>query len=341
MTGTAAPTGIVACFGEVILRLSPTGGATLRDAGHLAVHCGGAEANVAAGLANLGHATRMITALPHNDLGQHAIRALRREGVDVSHVSTPPGRMGTYFLTPASGTRQGAVLYDREGSVFAGFVDYDFDAALAGVSHVHISGISLAVSEAAACASQALVDRARERGLTVSFDGNFRPALWDRTDRDPRPIIAAMVDKTDLFFGNHKDIALLLGRDFSADGPERRREAAQAALGEFASLRAIASTARHVDADGTHRIVGRIDTPDRSETSTERLITGIVDRLGTGDAFAAGVLHRWLVDNEDLLPALESGMALAALAHFTPGDFSLANLNELEATMAGGGDVRR
>lgn len=333
--------GVVACFGEVLLRFSPTGGAILRSAEELAVHCGGAEANVAAGLANLGHTTRMITAMPDNDLGNLAMRSLKREGVGTQHVAKAAGRMGTYFLTPASGARQGSVLYDREDSAFADFADYDVEAALDGATHLHVSGISLAVSETSARATQILAASAKKRGLTVSFDGNYRPALWERSDRDPRPVIAAMVAQADLFFGNHKDITLLLERDFSADGPERRREAAQATFGEFPNLRAIASTARHIDADGTHRIVGRIDAPDRSETSAERLLTGIVDRIGTGDAFAAGVLHRWLTDPEALLPALESGMALAALKHFMPGDFSLASADELDKAMKGGGDVRR
>ena len=333
--------GIVACFGEVLLRFSPTGGGTLRDAGKLAVHCGGAEANVAAALANLGHPARMISALPNNDLGRLALRSLRREGIDTTHVATASGRMGAYYLTPASGARQGAVLYDREGSAFANNADYDFARALEGACHVHVSGISLAVSEASASATMALADAARDAGLTLSFDGNFRPALWQGSSRDPRTVIAPLVERADIFFGNHKDIALLLGRDFSGDGAERRREAAEATFAAFPNLAAMASTARHVEADGTHRIVGRMDTPEGSATSAERLLTGIVDRIGTGDAFAAGVLHRWLGDREDLSGALESGMALAALKHFTPGDFSLASQDELDAAMAGGGDVRR
>ena len=111
--------GAVACFGEILLRFAACDGATLRDTAKLDVHVGGAEANVAVALANLGFATRMVSALPNNALGTLALKALRREGVDGDHVVTAEGRMGTYFLTPAAGPRGGEVVYDRARSAFA------------------------------------------------------------------------------------------------------------------------------------------------------------------------------------------------------------------------------
>ena len=331
----------VACFGEILLRLSPTGGAAVRDTGALDVHVAGAEANVAVGLANLGYAATMLTVLPSNDVGTLAVKALAREGVDTTRIARAAGRMGLYFYTAPAGPRQGSVTYDRQGSAFALAGDYDADMLLDGANHLHVSGISLAVSERASRATRVLARAAKDRGMTLSFDGNYRPSLWQASGRDGRDEIAEMVGMADLFFGNHKDISLLLGREFSGDGGARRREAALATLDAFPGLSAMSSTARHVENGTTHHIVARIDTRERAAESAERVLTGIVDRIGTGDAFAAGVLAGWLADADDLQRAVDGGAALAALKHYQSGDFSRANAADLEAAMGAAADVSR
>ena len=333
--------GIVACFGEVLLRYSSSGGQDLRNAAALDVYPGGAEANVAVGLANLGRATRMISALPANELGALARRALLREGVDTSFIDEAPGRMGIYYVTPAGPLRQSSVIYDRAGSSFALHRDLDATAALENAQHLHVSGISLAVSEASRASTLALAQHARDKGLTISFDGNYRPALWHTQNCDPQPVIAQMVRLTDLFFGNHKDMGLLLARDFSGTAAARRREAAITGFAAFPNLSAIASTARHVDETDTHHIVGRIDTPSTEVQSSERVLANVVDRIGTGDAFAAGIIDGWLDDPKDLTRALDQGMALAGLKHYARGDFSLARRTELQTAIMGSGDVLR
>ncbi len=332
---------VVACFGEVLLRYAPRCGTTLRDTDGLGLHVGGAEANVAVGLANLGFVARMISTLPANDLGTLARKRLRAEGVDVAGMGEGAGRMGVYYATPAIGLRAGQVLYDRDDSAFSLCQDYAFEALLDGVTHLHVSGISLAVSEQASAATRKLAHHAKDLGLTVSVDGNYRPSLWDKAGRNPRPEIAELVANADLFFGNHKDVALLFGKEFSGDGPERRREAALAALDHFEGLTVVASTARHVDGNGTHHIVARMDTISASAESAAGNLTNVVDRIGTGDAFAAGVLSGWLEDRNNLSDAVQRGMSLAALKHYTPGDFSLANAAELASAMKGAGDVAR
>lgn len=333
----------IACFGEILLRLSPQGGTPLRTAAALDLHVGGAEANVAVGLACLGWPTRMISSLPDDALGERARGALVAHGVATRHVGTREGRMGVYYFTPPAGPRPAKVLYDRDHSAFAGAgADaYDPDRALEGCRHLHVSGISLALGEASTAATFALLDAARAKGLSVSFDGNFRPALWAKSDRDPRVIVARAVSATDLFFGNHKDVSLLLGATFSGDGEERRREAALAALEAFPNLAGIVSTARHVLDGAIHSLVGRYDTREMAIASRERRLSGIVDRIGTGDAFAAGFLDGWLSSPNDGRRALESGMALAAIKHFTPGDFSTSDRSELEAALGEAADVSR
>lgn len=334
---------VVACFGEVLLRLSPPGSELLAQARQFDIHFGGAETNVAVALANLGAGSRVISALPRNALGDLAIRVLRGHNVDTDTIARRDGRLGSYYFTNASGVRQGQVVYDRAGSVFASADSTAFDAPslLAGADHLHISGISLALGDGPAGATLAMARAAREAGLTVSFDGNFRPGLWALTTRDPVPVITQAIELADVVFGNHKDASLLLGQEFSGDGPERRRDASEALFAAFPNIRMIASTARHVDARNVHQLVGRIDTPETSVQSAERVLSEVVDRIGTGDAFAAGVLHGWLDADASELVVLERGMALSALKHTVAGDFSFATMSDLEAAMAGGGDVRR
>ncbi len=341
MVGAMNTAGIVACFGEVLLRYSPTHDRALRNATGLDVFPGGAEANVAAGLSNIGRATRMISALPANELGAIARRALQREGVDTTSIVESAGRMGICYVTPAGPMRQSSVIYDRANTSFALLDRFDFGEAIKGVQHLHVSGISLAVSAASRTNTLRLAQTAKDSGLTISFDGNFRQSLWKSQSTDPRPHIANLVGLANLFFGNHRDMTLLLDREFSGDEPDLRREAALAGLEAFPNLAAIASTARDVDERDTHRIVARIDTPETAHQTQERVFSNVADRIGTGDAFAAGVIDGWLKDPSNLEAALEQGMTLTALKHFSRGDFSLATRAELSAAMKGKGDVLR
>jgi 2-dehydro-3-deoxygluconokinase len=334
--------GKILCFGELLLRLTAPGRELLLQSGRLDVHVGGAEANVAVALARLGHATAMASLVPDNALGDAAAGALRRYGVDTSGVATGAGRMGLYFLSPGAGLRPSDIVYDREGSAFAfaGPDDFDWDALLAGADLLHLSGITPALGPRSAAAAQAAAAAAKAKGVPVSFDGNYRAQLWSRWDGDPAAILKDLVGTADIFFGNHRDISLLLGRDFGGEGPERRREAAEAAFEAFPRLRLVASTARHVEDADTHRIAARIDGRDGAAQTEEVVVAGIVDRIGAGDAFAAGVLHGML-SGRDLDWTVQAGLALTCLKHSLPGDASLFGPRDIEAFLAGERDVRR
>ncbi len=334
--------GRVVCFGELLLRLAAPGREMLLQSGRLDVHVGGAEANVAVGLARLGHEAAMVSRVPDNALGDAAAGHLRRYGVDASAVSTGPGRMGLYFLSPGAGVRPSDIVYDREGSAFAlaGPGDFDWDALLEGADMLHLSGVTPALGRASADAALVAAEAARTRGIQVSFDGNYRAQLWARRDGDPKAILTRLVEGADLLFGNHRDISLLLARQFGGDGEGRRLEAAQAAFAAFPRLKLIASTARHiVDAD-THRIAARIDSHDGAAQTGEVTVAGIVDRIGAGDAFAAGVLHG-LRSGLDLDGVVHGGLALACLKHSLPGDAGLFSQRDIDAFLAGERDVRR
>ena len=329
-------------FGEILLRLSVPGRGLLLQATGLDIHVGGAEANVCVALARLGHPSRMISVLPANELGNIGRSALSAAGVDTSLIQHGGGRMGLYFLEPGASLRPSRIVYDRAASAFA-LADkelFDWPRLLAGAAMLHVSGVTAALGPASSAAALAAMTAAREAGIPTSFDANYRAQLWEKWNPDPSEILRALVDQTDLLFGNHRDISLLLGRLFSGDGPDRRREAAEAAFAAFPKLDRIASTSRHIDHVDCHRIAARLDTRQQAFQTGEVEVAGIVDRIGAGDAFAAGLIHG-LMNGAGEDRALRDGLALACLKHSQPGDAALFTTADLAAFEAGSLDVRR
>jgi len=329
-------------FGELLIRLTAPGNELLMQSPSLALHVGGAEANVAIGLAHLGHDCAMVSTVPSNALGRGAVAAVRGAGVDCTAVTLHPGRMGLYFLSVGTGLRASEIVYDRAGSSFAatGAEDYDFDGLLKGAGLLHLSGITPALGPRSAEAALAAARAAKRLGVPVSFDGNYRAMLWEAWDSDPRAILSELIGTADILFGNHRDLSLVLGKEFSGEGKDRRREAAEAGFAAFPDLKLIASTARHTVTADHHRIAARADLRDDCHQTAEIDVTGIVDRIGAGDAFAAGVLHAHL-SGGDARAMAETGLALTCLKHSLPGDASRFGPADIDAFHAGGLDVRR
>eukprot|EP01041_Mallomonas_annulata_P016675 gene16675-34701_t len=152
----------------------------------LNLHVGGAEANVAIGLANLGHDCRMVSVVPDNALGRGALSAVRGQGVDCSGVAKAKGRMGLYFLAVGAGLRASEIVYDRAGSSFAQALkgDFDWDRYLAGAGMLHLSGITPALGPASSGAALDAARAAKRLGIPISFDGNYRAMLWEAWDSD-------------------------------------------------------------------------------------------------------------------------------------------------------------
>jgi 2-dehydro-3-deoxygluconokinase len=337
--------GPIVFFGELLIRLSSPGRTLLMQTPSLDLHVGGAEANVAIGLANLGHATRMVSAVPDNALGRGAVAAVRGQGVDTSGIITRDGRMGLYFLAPGAGLRASEIVYDRTVSSFATapVAAFDWPKLLAGASRLHLSGITPALGPVSAAAALAAAEAATALSVPVSFDGNYRARLWEAWDSNPRAILSALIGHADILFGNHQDVGLLLGHGFEGEGEDRRRAAAEAAFAAFPRLKLIASTARHTEDADRHRISARIDGRDGHVQTEEVLVSGIVDRIGAGDAFAAGVLHGLssVQNRGDIAHAARIGLALGCLKHTLPGDASLFGQGDIDAFLAGSLDVRR
>ncbi|WP_447765412.1 sugar kinase [Sphingopyxis panaciterrae] len=329
-------------FGELLIRLTAPANELLMQSPSLGLHVGGAEANVAIGLAHLGHDCAMISKVPSNALGRGAVAAVRGAGVDCTAVTGHPGRMGLYFLSVGAGLRSSEIVYDRAGSSFAASEpgDYDWDALLDGAGLLHLSGITPALGPRSAEAALAAARAAKRLGVPISFDGNYRAMLWDAWDSDPRAILSELIGLADILFGNHRDLSLVLGKDFGGDGTGRRREAADAGFAAFPDLELIASTARHTLTADHHRIAARVDLRGSAHQTDDVDVTGIVDRIGAGDAFAAGVLHAHL-GGSDARAMAETGLALTCLKHSLPGDASRFGAADIAAFHAGGLDVRR
>jgi 2-dehydro-3-deoxygluconokinase len=334
--------GHVVCFGEVMLRFATPAGRAIADAQSLDLTIGGAEANVAVALVAMGHDARFVGMVPEGPLGAKARSAIAGARVDTRWFIDGPGRMGLYFLEVGGSLRPSAITYDRANSAFASATPdaFDFTGALEGASLFHISGITAALGPKGVNLARAGMEAARAAGVPVSFDCNFRERLWNAWDSNPKAILTELIGHADILFANHRDMQLLLDRPFSGDGPERRREAVEAAFDTFPRLKVMASTARYPLTQTHHRLAARVDLRDDRFQTKEVEITDIIDRVGSGDAFAAGVLTGWL-EGGDARKMAELGLAMNALKHSLHGDFFRLPRTEVEAFTGIGGDVRR
>lgn len=331
----------ILCFGEVLLRLSPPGKQLLLQSPRFDAHIGGAEANVAVSLHKLGHRTRVVSTLPDSTLGRACADELRRHGVETDAIAFHDGRMGMYFLTHGAGHRPAEVLYDRSNSAFAVAPPstYDWASLLKDARWLHVSGITPAVSSATAEAASQAMQAARKAGVQISFDCNFRARLWGPRAPEAPQLLARLCEHADVIFGNERDIAFMLG--FKATSNDARREAADLAFKTFKQLRYIVCTERARSSVDVQQLTGLMFDSKSTYTSRSYALHGIVDRIGGGDAFAAGVLHGLLTD---MTPqgAIEFGAAAGCLKHSIPGDFNLLGVADVELLLSEkGGDVRR
>jgi 2-dehydro-3-deoxygluconokinase len=331
----------IICFGEVLLRLSAPGKELLLQSPHFEAHIGGAEANVAVSLHKFGHRTRMVSALPESTLGRACADELRRHGVDTSAIQYRDGRMGMYFLTHGAGHRPAEVLYDRANSAFAAAPasTYDWKALLADARWLHISGITPAVSSSTAEAAANAMQVARSAGVKISFDCNFRARLWGARSPEAPQLLTRLCEQADVIFGDDRDFAFMLG--FKASAADPRREAADFAFAKFKHLQYIICTERARSSVDVQQLTGLLFDRNTTYTSRSYPLTGIVDRIGAGDAFAAGVMHGLLSGNTPQ-ESIDFGAAAGCLKHSIPGDFNLLTVADVELLLSEkGGDVRR
>jgi len=309
----------VLTFGETMLRLSPPGHQRLVQAPQLDVWVAGSESNVAAALCALGLSATWVSRLPDTPLGRRIESALRAANVDVSHVAwTPPDeRVGIFYAEPGAGPRAPTVVYDRARSAASFLSAADLpDALLEGHRHLHVSGITPALSASCAGAVSDALRRARARGLTASLDVNYRARLW--TPDVAAAALAPLLGSVDVLFCGRDDAGLLFGL---SGGDEARAAGLRARFGvPTVVLTAGESGAVGCDAGGC-----------RAVPSVPLEVT--VERLGSGDAFAAGFLAGHL-GGAAMEQSLCLGAAVAAFKRTIPGDMLLATRAEIEAVLA-------
>jgi len=328
----------VICFGELLLRLTAPGSERLLQSHTLDVCVGGAEANVAVSLANFGHDVGFASVVADNPLGSAALGELRRHNVGTRTVLRAPNRMGLYFLEPGAVRRPAGITYDRAGSAFAEAApdSLDWREILPGTDLFHISGVTPAIGARAAEAAIRAVRAANEAGVPVSFDGNYRALLWQAWDGDGPAILKEILASATYAFINERDIALILRARF-----ESREGAFEAAFAEFPRLKIIAATTRQQSSVDDQAIAGELVSRAGRWVSPVHELPGVIDRIGGGDAFAAGALHG-LVTGRDEQYTIDFAVAAGALKHSIPGDFNRVSAAEVEASMAGGSlDVKR
>jgi 2-dehydro-3-deoxygluconokinase len=358
-------------FGEVMLRITPEGLRRFRQAlpGKLEATFGGGEANVCASLAVLGQPVRYLTALPKHPIADALVGTLRGLGIDTGCIlRRDAGRLGIYFLETGANQRPSSVLYDRAGSAvaLAAPEEYDFDAALDGADGVHVTGITPALSENAFRSTLALAEAAQAAGASVSCDLNFRKKLWawrpgTPPDRLAGKCMARIVSCADLVVGNEEDADKVFGIRAEGTSVEAGRidaAAYQAVAREivrrFPNVRRVAITLRE-SLSATHNNWGgmlydaatdkaHFAPVDEAGTYRPYEIRAIVDRVGGGDAFAAGLLHAIRHPQySDPSQAIRFAVAASCLKHSITGDFNYATASEVAALMAGqaSGRVKR
>ena len=327
------------CFGELLIRLSAPSHEPLLQTPRLEVHVGGAEANVAVSLGLLGHSAAMVSVVADNALGAACIGELRRRGVDVAAVERRPGRQGLYFLSPGGSLRAAEVTYDRASSVFAqaGPEDFDWAALLEQADWLHLSGVTPALGERSTAAALAAARAATERGVRVSFDCNYRPSLWSAWQGDAPRVLRELAGQAELLFADDRALGLVLGARAGSEDPAARfTDLAGRAMRELPHLRRVATTTREERSVDHHSLGGLLATADVVLSAPAREVPSIVERIGSGDAFAAGLLHGLSSSYADQR-SLEFAVAAACLKHSIPGDANLASQAEIDALLAGGG----
>jgi 2-dehydro-3-deoxygluconokinase len=323
----------VVTFGELMLRLTPPARQRFGHAAHFDITFGGAEANVAVMVAQLGGRAEFITRLPENDIAQRAINELRGLGVATERIARGGDRMGVYYLEQGASQRAGKVIYDRAHSAIAEAAvgEFDWDAIFAGALWFHFSGITPALSPSAAELTAQACAAARRLGLTISFDLNYRAKLWTREQAGS--VLAPLMEHVDLCVTSVEEARTVFGLECGDDPAE-----AAARLRDRFAFKAVALTQR-TGALACSTGWGAMLLADGTPHFSRRHEIEVVDRVGAGDSFTGALIFS-LLRGDAPAQAIEFAVAASTLKHTIPGDYALLSLGEVEALAAGAGGGR-
>ena len=328
-------------FGEVMLRLKTPGHDRFFQSPTFEATFGGGEANVAVALANYGFNAGFVSALPDNDIGESAIRELRKFGVDTQYISRSGDRVGIYYLETGANQRPSKVVYDRAGSSIceAQPGDFDWEQIFDGTRWLHITGITPALSASAAELSLEAVAAAKKAGVTVSCDFNFRGKLWKWGKTAPE-VMTDLVKYVDVGIANEEDCQKSLGITVDVDVESGELDTAKyealstKVLNEFPDMSVIAITLRESYSADRNGWSACLRDEKGFRLSRRYEITDIVDRVGGGDSFASALIYG-LNAYSDRQQSLEFAVAASCLKHSISGDFNRVLVAEVEHLMGG------
>ncbi|MDI9597508.1 MAG: sugar kinase [Atribacterota bacterium] len=328
-------------FGEIMLRLKPPQFERFLQSPLLEATFGGGEANVAVGLSRFGLEVSYVSVIPDNPIGEACIRELKKQGIDTSLIMRKGERLGIYFLEAGANQRPSVVVYDRSHSAIAeaSIGDIDWDKVFQEASWFHITGITPAISSSAAELSLEAVKKAREKNITVSCDLNFRKNLWKYGKSAPE-IMGELVKYVDIAVGNEDDCQKSLGVKIDIDvdsgvlRAEQYQEITQKILSIYPNIQKIAITLRESHSADYNGWSAVLDNRKEFFVSKKYEIRDIVDRVGGGDSFAAGLIYglNHLASDQE---AIDFAVAASCLKHSIPGDLPLLSLKEVKSLMGG------
>lgn len=329
----------VITMGEIMLRLSTPGNQRFIQSDSFDVTYGGGEANVAVSLANYGHEAYFVSKVPKNPIGESAIAALRKFNVNCDYITRGGTRLGIYFLETGASMRASTVVYDRADSAIAeaDITDFDFDRIFEGADWFHFTGITPAISDKAAILTEEALKAAKRNKLTVSVDLNYRKKLW--TTEKAQRIMTNLMQYVDVCIGNEEDAEKVLGfKPGKTDVTSGELELAgykdifEQMIDKFNFKYVVSSLRESYSASDNGWSACIYDGKEfyRSKKYDIR----IVDRVGGGDSFAAGLICG-LLDGKNMKDALEYAVAASALKHTIPGDFNMVTRAEIDALVGG------
>ena len=333
----------VVTLGEIMLRLKSPGHEKLLQSPSLEATFGGGESNLAVSLANYNLNARYVTALPVNPIGNSCVQFLRSMNVDTSYIVRQGDRIGVYFLETGSGPRPSKVIYDRSHSAIsrAEIMDFDWDGLFRDAKWFHITGITPALSQKSAELSLFAVKKAKEKGLTVSCDLNFRKKLWKYGKSAPE-VMAQLMPYIDVVIANEEDIQKSLGMSLDQQiggttlSTDNYYSLAQQLLDTYLNVQTVAITLREsfsADYNGWGAM-GLSRGDSQAVFSKKYNLKDIVDRVGGGDSFGGALIYG-LFTEKPLQEALEFAVAASALKHTIPGDINRVSIEEVTALMQG------
>lgn len=328
----------IVTFGEILLRLSPPSHLRLTQATSFDLYYGCAEANVAASLAKFGFPVKFITSVPANELGESALSMLRSFGVEpVAKIQGK--RLGIYYFEQGASERPGKVVYDREDSSFSmlrkGMIDWE--KAFEGADWFHWSGITPSLSLELAELCEEALEVASKMGLTISADLNYRPTLWNY-GKNANEIMPNLIKYCDILLGGINESEIVLG--ISKQENESVESVFSNWMKAFPKLKTIVTTKRLRANASSNGVSAEFYNGKEFLKSKEYNISHIIDRIGAGDAFMAGIIYGLIHWPDDHQSALEFAVAATCLKHSILGDINLSTAEEIKALMSGHGGGR-